>query len=122
MLTHGIRPDFRGGVHLFILNRHTPSGQSRVYGVTQLRTNGVHCGESASTGPVVLTVVPVTGAAFAGYRKPNNGRFCFPTPTIGIDISIHSNPTEDEVLWIFNMIHCSISNPIRLEIPTAEGG
>ena len=44
-------------------NRHTPLGQSRVYRVTQLRTNGVHCRESAGTGPVVLKVVPVTGAA-----------------------------------------------------------
>ena len=25
------------------LNRHTPSGQSQVYRVTQLRTDGVHC-------------------------------------------------------------------------------
>ena len=66
MLTHGIPPDFRGGVHLFIKNRHTPSGQSRVHGVTQLRTDGVHCRESVGTGPdrVVLKVVPVTCAAF----------------------------------------------------------
>ena len=40
------------------LNHHTPSGQSRVYRVTQLRTNGVHCRESAGTGPVNLKVVP----------------------------------------------------------------
>ena len=58
VLTYGIPPEFRGGVHLFILNRHTPSGQSRVYRVTQLRTNGVHCRESAGTGPVNLKVVP----------------------------------------------------------------
>ena len=45
------------------LNRHTPTGQSRVYRVTQLRTGGVHCRKSAGTGPVVLKVVPVTGAA-----------------------------------------------------------
>ena len=45
------------------LNRHTPMGQSRVYRVTQLRTDGVHCRESAGTVPVVLKVVPVTGAA-----------------------------------------------------------
>ena len=63
VLTHGIPPDFRGGVHSFISNRHTPSGQSRVYRVKQLRTDGVHCRESAGTGPVVLKVVPVTGAA-----------------------------------------------------------
>ena len=30
----------RGSIYL---NRHTPSGQSRVYRVTQLRTDGVHC-------------------------------------------------------------------------------
>ena len=48
---------------ILILNRHTPSGQSRVNRVTQLRTDGVHCRESAGTGPIVLKVVPVTGAA-----------------------------------------------------------
>ena len=46
--------EFRGGVHLSILNRHTPSGQSRVYRVTQLRTDGDYCRESAGTGPVNL--------------------------------------------------------------------
>ena len=46
------------GVHLFIYNYHTPSGQSRVYRVTQLRTDGVHCRESAGKGPVNLKVVP----------------------------------------------------------------
>ena len=40
------------------LNRHTPSVQSRVYRVTQLRTDGVHCRDSTGTGPVVLKVVP----------------------------------------------------------------
>ena len=52
VLTYGIPPEFRGGVHLFILNRQTPSGQSRVYRVMQLRTDGVRCRESAGTGPV----------------------------------------------------------------------
>ena len=40
------------------LNRHTPSGQSRLYWVTQLRTDGVHCRESTRTGPVNSKVVP----------------------------------------------------------------
>ena len=40
------------------LHRHTPSAQSRVYRVTHLRTDGVHCRESAGTGPVNLKVVP----------------------------------------------------------------
>ena len=39
-------------------NRHTPSGQSRVYRVTQLRTDGVHCREFTGTGPVNLKAVP----------------------------------------------------------------
>ena len=34
VLTYGIPPEFRGGVHLFIYDRHTSSGQSRVYRVT----------------------------------------------------------------------------------------
>ena len=50
VLTYGIPPEFRDGVHLFMYNRHTSSGQSRVYRVTQLRTDGVHCRESAGTG------------------------------------------------------------------------
>ena len=58
VLTYGIPPEFRGGVHLFLYNRHTPSGQSRVYWVTQLRTDGVHCRKSAGTGPINLKVVP----------------------------------------------------------------
>ena len=38
-------------------NHHTPSGQSRVYRVMQLRTDGVHCRESIGTGPINLKVV-----------------------------------------------------------------
>ena len=39
VLTYEIPPEFRGGVHLY-LNRHTLSGQSLVYRVTQLRADG----------------------------------------------------------------------------------
>ena len=38
---------------------HMPPDQSRVYRVTQLRTDGVHCRESVGTGLVVLQVVPL---------------------------------------------------------------
>ena len=62
------------------LNRHTPSGQSRVYRVMQFRTDGVHCRESADTGPVNLKVVPVAGAALAGHHEPINMRLSFPHP------------------------------------------
>ena len=58
VISYGISPEFSGGGHLFLYNRHTSSGQSRVYRVTQLRTDGVHCRESAGTGPVNLKVVP----------------------------------------------------------------
>ena len=44
------------------------------------------CRESAGTGPVVLKVVPVTSAAFAGHYGPINVRLLSPTPTIGKSI------------------------------------
>ena len=80
MLTHGIPLAFRGGVHLFI--RQPPSGHSRVYRIAQLRADGVHWQESAGAVPVVLKVVPVTGAPFSGIIMdgPINVRLDFPTP------------------------------------------
>ena len=38
VLTHGVSPDFRGGVSLIYTAIHTPSGQPRVYRATQFRT------------------------------------------------------------------------------------
>ena len=59
VLTYWIPPEFRDGVHFFFNRHNTLSGQSRVYRVTQMLTNGVHCRESAGTGPVInLNVVP----------------------------------------------------------------
>ena len=63
-LTHGFLPISTAAPKY--LNRHTPSSQSQVYRVTQLRTDDVHCRKSAGTRPVVLNVVPVTGATFSG--------------------------------------------------------
>ena len=54
VLSYGIPPEFRDGIHLFMLNRRTPAWSR----VTQLRTGGVHYRESAGTGPVNLKVVP----------------------------------------------------------------
>ena len=66
------------------LKRYTTSGQSRVCRVTQLRTDGVNCQESADTGPVVLKVVPVAGAAILQVTmdKQTNVRLSFPTPAV----------------------------------------
>ena len=60
---------------IYFCQHHTPSGQSRVYRVTQLRTDCVHCRESVGTGPVLLKVVRVTGAAFA---SPRTKCYCAP--------------------------------------------
>ena len=40
------------------LNRHTPSGQSRVYWVAQLRTDGAHCRASKPQGIVPNRCLP----------------------------------------------------------------
>ena len=64
MLTHGIRPAFRDGVHEY---RQPPSGQSRAYRVTQWHNDGVICREPTGTESVVLNVVRVTGTAFSGF-------------------------------------------------------
>ena len=53
------------------LCREPLSGQSRVYQVTQLRTDDVHCRESAGTGAEAFKVVPGTGAAFSGVTRDN---------------------------------------------------
>ena len=48
-------------------------------------TKHIHCRQSAGTGPVVLKVVRVTGAAFPGFIMVHFFmRLSFPTPTIGI--------------------------------------
>ena len=60
VLTHGAPPAFRDGIHIY---HQPPTGQSRVNRILQLLTDGVHCRESAGTGPVVLKVVTVTSAA-----------------------------------------------------------
>ena len=83
LLTSFLPISAAASMYLF-LKRHTPSGQSRVYRVTQLRTDGVHCREPAGTGPVNLKVVPVTAAALAGHHGPIDMRLSFHTPTIGM--------------------------------------
>ena len=87
VLTHGIPPVFCYGVHTY---RQPTTCQSRVYRVTQIRTDGVHCRESIGTGPEVLEVVPVMGAAFLGLTM---NQFCmcyfFPTYTVGILLEVY---------------------------------
>ena len=62
----------------------TRVSQSGVYLVTQLRTDGVHRGESAGTGPVVLEEARVTRGAYSGNPMDQFLRASvFPTPTTG---------------------------------------
>ena len=58
-------------------------GPSQVYRVTQLRTDGVHCRESAGTGPVNLKVVP-NECCLSRSLWTNQYTPLFPTPTIGM--------------------------------------
>ena len=69
--THRIPPDFRSDVHFFIPPSAIGSVPS-LSGNAILRIDGVHCRESAATGPIVLKVVPVTGAAFSGFTLWTN--------------------------------------------------
>ncbi|CAM9880698.1 unnamed protein product [Ascophyllum nodosum] len=68
VLPYGIPPDFRG------VSRHTPPGQSRVYPVTQLRTDGVHCRDSAGTRPVNLKFSRRRGWRGGGIIYQTQGR------------------------------------------------
>ena len=74
---------FRGGIHLSNLNLHMPLGQFRVHRVTRLCTDGVHCRESAGTGPVNHKVVP-NGCCLGRSPWTNYYGPLFPTPTIGM--------------------------------------
>ena len=57
VLTHGISPDFRAA-SIYLFKPLYAIGSVPIYRVTQLRTDGVHCRESAGTGLVNLKVVP----------------------------------------------------------------
>ena len=69
VLTHGIPPASRDGVHLSI--PPTAIGSVLSLSSTQLRTDGVHRQESAGTGPVVLEVVRVTDDALQVLPQAN---------------------------------------------------
>ena len=72
------------------LNRHTPSGQSRVYWVKQLRIDGVHCRESAGTGPINLKIVPNGCCLLAGHHEPINMRLSFSHPLMVLSRCVES--------------------------------
>ena len=107
VLTHGIPPDFRGGVYLFIPPYVIGSVPS--YRVTQLRPDGVHCRESAGTGPVVRKVVPATGAAFAGQVPMDQTRPDF-------EVSMHRCnliQAENAKHVALHLVHCMMMPSFR---------
>ena len=89
VLIHGIPPAFRDGVQFYTANHHWSSAE--FCRITQVRTDGVHCRESAGTGLVVLNVVPVTGATCSGVIMDQF--LCaslFPHPVVDICDSVQS--------------------------------
>ena len=61
------------------INCHPTSGQFRVHQVTQLRTDGVHCRESAGTVPVVPQGSSSNGCyLFRPHHGPINVHLSFP--------------------------------------------
>ena len=65
----------------------------------RLRTDGVHCRESAGTGPVVLKVVPVTGSPFAGHHGPINVSLYFPAHTVGMSMKLLFNEKSERIYY-----------------------
>ena len=81
VLTHGIPPVFRGGVHLFILPRYVIGSVPSLSGYA-ITYRWRSLPRVRRPGPVVLKVVPVTDAAFSGHHGPINVCLSFSTPTI----------------------------------------
>ena len=79
VLPHEIPPDFRGDVYIYTAILYANASVPRVYRVTQMLTDGVHCRE-----PVGHGASTVTGAVLAGHPGPTNARLSFPTPTLFI--------------------------------------
>ena len=71
----------RRGPFIF-LNRQTPSGQSRVHRVTNLRTDGVHCRESAGTGPESFKLFQLRVLYLHDHGPIIMRLSFFPTPTL----------------------------------------
>ena len=91
LLTEFLPSSAATSIHLF--KPPHAIGPVAVYRLTQLRTDSVHCRESAGTGPVNLKVVP-TGAALTVHHEPNNMRLYFLHPLLvwrgHVDVSINT--------------------------------
>ena len=99
------------------------SGQSRVYRVTHLHTDGVHCRESAGIGPVNLKVV--SKECCLG-RSPWTNQYAppFPTTTIGIKwacrkywrgIGLHDSLHGRQACPEFNSFHQDVGQILPRE-------
>ena len=81
---HGIPSAFRNVVHIYVPSTVIGSVPIIVYRVTPLRTDVVHCRESAGTGPIVLKVVRLTGTSFLCVTLgPISLRLSFSAPLLG---------------------------------------
>ena len=108
----------------------TAIGPAPSLSVTQLPTDGIHCRESAGTWiiPVVLKVVPVTGAAFSGITIDQFLCASFFRATYGIrnlrhaSTSLYGQPTSGDVYCCsMNTTCCTVLLTIdKLQDGTAE--
>ena len=96
---------------IYFYQHGTPSGQSRVYRDTQVRTDGVHCRKSVGSGPAVLKVVRVTGAAFA---SPWTKCYCAP-------LFSHTHYWYKVSMFKLSGVYQNISTAVLFLTPMAGG-
>ena len=75
-----------------------------------MRTDGVHCRESAGSGPAVLKVVPVTGAAFSGFTINHflcASLFQHPLLVCSVDIRDTECDTGTELYYTWYISTCT---------------
>ena len=84
---------------------------SGVYPVTHVRTDNVHCRDAAGTGPVVLKVVPVSGAASSGITMDQlMCAYIFPHPPLvqRVDMLMCDTQTISEERKIMELNLCAL--------------
>ena len=89
--------------------------------VCNLINTYIHCRESTGTGPVVLKVVPVTGAAFAGHHGLFNMRLSFPTPPDGMTNISRIPYTVYRILYTVAVSSTSFFREVAVTGPLRHG-
>ena len=105
VLTHGILLPLSAAAFIY-LYRQPPWDHSRVYQVTQLRTDGVYCRKSAGTTPVPQANSNIGCCLFRYHHGSIFVRPSFPTPTDNIGAATDMCDTQSIVGgWL--VVRCS---------------